>query len=764
MRKLPIVLCLLVLTLAGGNAALDAVPPAEAASSSDERAAERSRRAATASAARAERWQPRGDSLSFAGPPLRRMTQFEYANALEDLLGIDGAAAAYASEALPPEADSGGFDTVAEHQGMSALHIRSYLAAADRALDAGLRLGPQPEAIDFTINYAQAMVFYATAEIFGLGVVKLLDDAAVQFADPVCTYTMDTERNGFRVPLEGRYRVTMEGYRHQADTLVVMNLFRGTTQGIVASLDELLGSWDLVDDEVKKVSVETFLQPGDLLAPCIAEAEEKPGDSFFQYYEADKFAQDFTGEGVAFRYLRIEGPLNEQWPPASVGNLLPGVVVDENGALQLDRSEAEHLEGVVRDFAPRAFRRPLDPREERALVRLGLEVLEQGRPFEEAVRVSLRAILASPQFLYQLGGFRVADDYDFATRLAAFLWRGAPDDTLVELASQGLLSDSNAVAEQVERMLDDPRSHRLVSDFAGQSWRLHEFNLTTPNQFQFPRYSAQLGDAMVAETELFLATLIAEDLGAANLIDSEFTHVNRVLAELYGIDGIVGGEMQRITLPEDSLRGGLLTQAAILKITSNGTTTSPIPRGNFVLEHLLGTPVPPPPPGIPGLEPDTRGTSTIREQLEAHRANPTCNACHRMIDPPGFALESFDAIGELRTTYNNGRAVDPSGVTPGGEAFTDVRDYKSLLADGNVEQVARHMISEMLVFATGHELERDSRREVERIMDELRADGFGVRSMIHEIAASELFRKKQTRRERGERGGAGGGLFGGSRR
>lgn len=709
-------------------------------------------------------WQPRGRAEAFTGPPLRRMTRFEYANALRDLLGIDEKAAAYAGDALPPEADSGGFDTVAENQGMSALHIRSYLAAADRALDAGLVFGPQPETVDFTINYAQSMVFYATSEIFGLGVVKLLDDAAVQFADPVCTYTMGTQRNGFSVPLEGRYRVTMEAYRHQADTLVVMNLFRGVMQGQTDSLDELLGSWDLVDDEVKKVEVEVFLQPGQLVAPCIAEADEPPGDSFFQYYDADKFAQDYTGEGVAFRYLRIEGPLNEQWPPASVGNLLPGVVIDSEGALQLDRSAAEHIEEVVREFAPRAFRRPLSPREERALVRLGLEVLEQGRPFEEAVRGPLRAILASPQFLYQLGGSNVADDYEFATRLAAFLWRGAPDDELIELAAQGVLGQQAVVEEQVERMLSDPRSYRLVSDFAGQSWRLDEFNLTNPSIYQFPRWTAQLGQSMVAETELFLATLIEEDLGAANLIDSDFTHVNRVLAELYGIEGIVGGEMQRITLPEDSIRGGLITQAAILKLTANGTSTSPIPRGNFVLEHLLGTGVPPPPPGIPGLEPDTRGTTTIREQLEAHRANPTCFACHQLIDPPGFALESFDPIGEVRTTYYNGRAVDPSGVTVTGDSFADVREYKAILAANNVDQVARHMIEELLVFATGADLGREGHAEVSRILEELRPGGFGIRSMIHEVVASELFRKTQPTRVRRQRGETGGGLFGGSRR
>jgi len=684
----------------------------------------------------------RGQAPRSSGPPLRRMTQLEYAYALRDLLHIDEDAAILISESLPPEADAGGFDTVAESQGISALHIRSYLDAANRALDTALVLGTRPKSLERKIDYSQGlMAYFALSETFGLGVVKMLDDAAVQFDGAVCTYTMDSERHYVPILQEGRYKVTLDGYRHQADSLVVMTLFKGKTQGIVASLDELIGSWDLIDDETRVVSTEVFLQPGDLVAPCIAEADVPADDPFYRYFEANMLAQNYTGEGVAFRSMVIEGPLTDEWPPASFRGLLPGIELDEAGTLLLSKNPEEHLIEIVADFAPRAFGHPLSERSIARIARLGLTALDEGQPFVEALRTPLLAILTAPNFLYQIDQQGISKDYDFAKRLAAFLWRGPPDQELINLASQGLLQDSYHLDLQVDRMLDDPKNTRFVEDFSGQAWRLDEFRATSPNQTLFPAYNSQLGQSMEAETNLFLAALIAEDLGVDHLIDSDFTFVNRPLAQLYGIPGVSGQEMRRIALPQDSPRGGLITQASILKITANGTSTSPIPRGNFILEHLLGTPMPPPPAGVPGLEPDTRGSSTIREQLDLHRTNPTCNACHRSIDPPGFALESFDAVGAFRDEYPNRRLVDPSGTTPTGRSFAGIREYKKILLEENINQVARHLFQQIVIFATGAETEFEDRDEIDVMLDRLSTDGYGVRSMIHEIVASSLFQK-----------------------
>ena len=263
---------------------------------------------------------------------------------------------------------------------------------------------------------------------------------------------------------------------------------------------------------------------------------------------------------------------------------------------------------------------------------------------------------------------------------------------------------------------------------------------------------------MERETQLFLAELVAGDHGVGGLVDTDFTFLNRRLAEHYGVPGVEGQQMRKVALPPDSPRGGLLTHASILKITANGTSTSPIPRGNFVLDNLLGRPAPPPPPGVGTIEPDTRGTTTIREQLDAHRASPTCANCHRKIDPPGFALESFDPIGGFRTTYRasggmtqygeftlpapytEGPPVDTSGVTPDGDTFTGIDEYKRLLLSREIDQVARHLVSQLLVYATGAEIGFADRDGVERIVTQTADQGYPLRKMIHAVVHSDLFR------------------------
>jgi hypothetical protein len=376
------------------------------------------------------------------------------------------------------------------------------------------------------------------------------------------------------------------------------------------------------------------------------------------------------------------------------------------------------------------------------------------------VRVPLRAILSAPQFIYHLSAPQALDDFGLATRLSYFLWKSMPDAELSDAAREGRLSDPAVLTQQADRMLSDPRSERFVRDFAGQAFRLYELRATTPDPGLYPEYDSQLGQAMARETELFLAEILDKDLGIGNLIDADFTFLNRRLAEHYDIDGVAGQQMRKVTLPTDSPRGGLLTQASIHKITANGTTTSPVPRGNWVLANLLGKPAAPPPAGVEGLEPDTRGTTTIREQLSAHRSEPVCNTCHRTIDPPGFALESFDPIGGFRTRYRipggevevagvkypapyrEGPAVDSSGTTPQGNAFSGIEEYKRLLLEHDIDQVARNVISQLLVYATGAEIEFADRDEVERITATLSDRGYPLKTMIREVVKSDLFRRR----------------------
>jgi hypothetical protein len=297
---------------------------------------------------------------------------------------------------------------------------------------------------------------------------------------------------------------------------------------------------------------------------------------------------------------------------------------------------------------------------------------------------------------------------------------------------------------------------RFVRDFLGQWLRLKEINATTPDEKLYPEFNEILGQSMTRETELFFAALIEEDLGVSNLLDSDFTFLNRPLAKHYGIVGVAGQHFRKVKIPANNLRGGLLTQASILKITANGTVTSPVMRGNFVLTNLLGTPPDPPPPTAGTVEPDTRGNTTIREILAAHRDEETCNRCHREIDPPGFALESFDPIGGFRTRYRStrsnggvfskifpgkGRKVDASGVTAGGKPFSGISEFKKLLLERE-DQVARHLISRLFVYATGAEIQFADREQVEVLAEKVRKKGYPLRTIIHKVVQSELFRNK----------------------
>lgn len=694
--------------------------------------------------------------------PLRRLTRLEYANSLNDLLLLDEDIGHTLAANLPAEADSGGFDTVAEKQGISAFHIRSYLQAADRALDAAIKTGPRPTSSVYRIDYAASefLNMMHEAPILGGGITKGLDDAAVMFLDTGSTYLMHSDSEGFRVTQPGVYQVTIEAYGYQAKTPVTLTVYRGNKQGITAQLSELIGSFDLVNNVPRTVSMTTYLRPGELIGPSVADLEVPEGVIMNNFFLPENNIKDFTGEGIAIKTMTIEGPLTDQWPPASTTALLKGVQFDADGEIQLTKPDIVHIEEIVTQFGERAFRRPLDAEEIEDFTRLALPLLADERPFSEAVRVPLRAILSSPSFLYHDPADGLLNDHELATRLSYFLWRSMPDAELVEAANRGQLAKPSVLAAQVERLLDDPKSDRFMRDFTGQAYRLYELQATTPDSGLYPEYDDRLARAMQSETELFFAELVRENMSVDQLIDAQFTYLNRRLADHYDVPGVQGQQMRKVVLPPDSPRGGLLTQASIHKITANGTSTSPIPRGNFVLASLLGRPAPPPPPNVSGLEPDTRGTTTIREQLAAHRESPICAGCHKKIDPPGFALESFDPIGGYRERYRvsggegvydgvvvpfpyrEGLAVDASGITPEGWEFDGLRDYKDLLLEHDLDQVARNLTSQLMSFSTGADIGFADRGAIEQILAKVETDRYPLKDIIHEVVASDLFRSQ----------------------
>jgi hypothetical protein len=334
-----------------------------------------------------------------------------------------------------------------------------------------------------------------------------------------------------------------------------------------------------------------------------------------------------------------------------------------------------------------------------------------------------------------------------------------PDEELFMLAEQIQLSRPEVLRRQVERMLDDPRAKALTENFAGQWLGLRDIDFTQPSHILYPEFDDMLKVSMVRETELFFAEILKNDLSLTNFVASDFAMLNGRLAKHYGIPGVEGWEFRKAALPVDSHRGGVLTMAGVLKVTANGTTTSPVMRGAWVLDRIFGTPPPPPPADVPAVEPDIRGATTIREQLAKHRQIESCASCHAKIDPPGFALESFDVIGGWRENYrtsgsgevvmvdgrrmpyHKGKPVDPSDVLPDGRRFRNIDEYKTLLLEEK-DQLARALTTKLLTYATGAVPTAADQSQIEAIVAEIRDRNYGLRTLVHEIVQCDAFQHK----------------------
>jgi hypothetical protein len=412
---------------------------------------------------------------------------------------------------------------------------------------------------------------------------------------------------------------------------------------------------------------------------------------------------------------------------------------------------------LLESFLKRAFRRSIPSGELSRYTRIVAERLKLRHSFEEAMRAAYKAILCSPDFLFLQEKSGTLDGSAVAARLSYLLWNSMPDDALLNAA--GRLGDLEALRAQTDRMLADPRGERFIEDFLDQWLTLRELDLTTPDTKLYPEFEVYLRDSMLAETRGYFREMMKNDLSVLQIVDSDWAMLNQRLGEHYNIPGVDGATVRKTPLPPGSHRGGLLTQASVLKVTANGTTTSPVTRGAWVLDRILDRPPQPPPPDLPGIEPDVRGSTTIREQLDKHRSHPTCAACHARIDPPGFALESYDVIGGWRAQYRSigggsappkgprradyrlAKPVDPSGQLPDGRAFKDVEEFKKLLL-ADPDALARGFASKLIVYATGAPLQFADRVAVGEIVARARSKGHGVRSILQEVVQSPLFRSK----------------------
>jgi len=438
---------------------------------------------------------------------------------------------------------------------------------------------------------------------------------------------------------------------------------------------------------------------------------------------------------IRIHEIRIKGPLYDEWPPQSRRDILG------KAPFTPDR-----LKSIVTSFAGKAFRRPATTEEIDRLLKVAQRSRAAGRTPYQAMTDSLKAVLCSPGFIYLNEQTRSKEDSRLtgpamANRLAYFLWSSMPDQALLGKAAEHGIETPENLRIEVNRMLRDPRSAAFYEGFTDTWLDLRDLGGMPPDRGSFRvYYDKNLRPLMLRETRLFTRYLMEKNLSLLNFLNSDFTFANKTLARFYGLPKMKGYVFQKVSLPNKT-RGGLLGQASILTVTANGIETSPVTRGVWVLDNILGTPPSPPPASVKPLDPDTRGTKTIREQLAKHRNAASCNECHRKIDPPGFALENFDPIGQWRSRYQGKQVVDASGAFSTGETFHDVVGMKKILL-GRKDQFTRALIGKLLTYGTGRRVEAIDRPEINRLLHEVKKNDYRFRDTLLLVIGSPLFQSK----------------------
>ena len=457
-------------------------------------------------------------------------------------------------------------------------------------------------------------------------------------------------------------------------------------------------------------------------------------------------------------HFALEGPLDPR--PASHRKLL-----NVAGDLNPEQRTRE----VLSRFITKAFRRPAAQEEVARYSKLVEVEIAAGQPFDAAMQFAMQAVLVSPKFLFRVeldqrpdsSDAHPIDEFQLASRLSYFIWSTMPDDELFQLAAKNELTKN--LDAQVRRMLQDPKSASLVSNFAMQWLQLQRLQIVSPDPKAFPSFNDRLRRAMLKETELFVEAVIREDRSILDLLASDFTFLNEPLARHYGVLDTVGNQPQmkdkkpggqsirgenfvRVSLQNQD-RGGLLTQASVLAVTSNPTRTSPVKRGKWVLEQILGTPPPPPPPDVPELPQDDKSvlTGSLRQRLEQHRANPSCANCHAKMDPLGFAFENFDAIGAFRSKDGE-FPIDPSGTLPDGRTVSGPGELKLILKDKK-DQFSRCLAEKLMIYSLGRGLDYYDKPAIKRVTTALAANDFKFSTLVAEIAKSEPFRLRRGKQQ-----------------
>lgn len=716
---------------------------------------------------------------------LRRLSSSEYENIVRDLLDIPNLSV---SQYVPADTEYHGIGNVADRQQMAYNQIAQYLEAAETSLQAAVTLRPKPstDPIRYTAKElgAHRKAFRNAHTLAGEKIVLIKEP--VQSQGPWNLFTSPEEPGYYKIRLRVQSaRISNIAITNTEGSVPESELLPGEKNQTVAlgvTLGRFLKTFTVTPEEDTYESVIWLNGDERLCIHCT--------DLPFRHTEFASGKRPDIWDAVAIEWAEIEGPLITEWPPKGhqmlfgdlpmeqwhedSGYLAPRSIAMGTGEAREVRSApggpyfinsknpASDSKRLLQAFMERAYRRPVSSQEVKVMQKRVLDAVEQRICFQDAMLIAYKAILCSPDFLFVQETPGTLSGNELATRLALYLWRSLPDQRLIKLGRSGALKKPLVLQAEAKRMLNDPKADRFIDDFTNQWLDLDAIYATAPDNKLYPEYNNDdlLVESLVGETRAYVREMVRNNLPIAKAVNSDFSFLNQRLAQHYDIPGVSGSELRKVTLPPESVRGGILTQGSMMKISANGFTTSPVKRGIWVLDRILGTPPPPPPPNAGAVEPDTRGAVTIREQLDKHRRIESCASCHVLIDPPGFALESFDVMGGYRTHYRSidkgeeksiyrgqfrydiklGLPVDASG-TFADEEFSDINTFKRLL-EKEERQIARNILNRLLIHSTGAIATFSDRTIIEQLLDANAASGYGLQSLILSMLDTPMFLQK----------------------
>lgn len=715
----------------------------------------------------------RAEVVAHGRGPLRRLNRDEYEQNLRDVLQLPSLDI---RDMLPEDREGHHFNKCAETLDMSRVQLTAYLDAAEAALRVAMSTEPKPPAVTkfravgtslftdkSTFGEREAMFFAKDNQIVDPKQLDAMrDDPTLELALfrsahwPYYGYP-----KGFVAKLPGDYKVRFSaravlqqpGHKLASAKQPVPMTFRARKPSGPDVSGDVRATGGIMDVPPEKTTFETIIRllPGEtfeyslLGLPVPLARNVKGGPPTYRYPPFPEGGQP----GVAFQWLEVEGPTSSAtWPPASQRVLFGDSPIQDAKAL-------------LRRFVKLAAREPIAEETLKTFDDLIQGRLDEKAPFTEAMLAGYKAFLCSGHFLYLREPEREDDHFAIASRLSHFLTNTRPDAVLNELAAKKQLRDNSVLRRETGRLITSSGFERFIHSFTDYWLNLRHIRRDEPDIRLYPeyRFDDYLVESMEMETRAFVTAMIRDNLPAKVLVEADFIFANDRLAKHYAIQPLSGSAMRKITLPKESPLGGLLTQAAILKVTANGTTTSPVVRGAWIMERLIGEPPPPPPSSVPAVEPDIRGAKTIRDLLALHTKSKSCAACHARFDPVGLALENFDILGGWRTRYRGleegeritgiDRAghdyaytfaahVDASGKLLDGRSFQNIRELKAHLA-ANPRQLARNLLHQLTIYSTGTPVRFSDRPEIESMLDACAKDGYRVGDLIHALVQSRIF-------------------------